>query len=136
MDWTLQLVGILAEIFIFAVGLIIVAVTVMYIVEGDAGSGFDNIPESVYWAIVTMTTVGYGDLAPTTVLGKVIASALMICGYSIIAVPTGIVGVELARASKDLSVSTQACPSCGADGHAPDASYCKHCGAGLHPERR
>jgi voltage-gated potassium channel len=110
--------------------LIFVLGTLMYLVEGEAG-GFTSIPESMYWAVVTMTTVGYGDIAPITVLGKFIASVVMICGYAIIAVPTGIVGVELARASAVRPISTQACPSCGLEGHDPDARFCKHCGASL-----
>ncbi|MDA1193709.1 MAG: ion transporter [Planctomycetota bacterium] len=112
--------------------LVFILGTLMYLVEGEE-SGFSSIPESVYWAIVTLTTVGYGDIAPVTVLGKFIASVVMIAGYAIIAVPTGIVGVELARASQPTTpVSTQACPACGRDGHAPDAAYCKYCGAALH----
>ncbi len=105
--------------------------TLMYAVEGGQGGGFTSIPESVYWAIVTMTTVGYGDIAPVTVLGKFIASAIMISGYAIIAVPTGIVSVEFARAAAP-PVSTQACPACGVDGHDIDAKFCNHCGGRLH----
>ena len=100
--------------------------TVMYLVEG-AQSGFTSIPRSVYWAVVTVTTVGYGDLAPETVLGQIIASAMMITGYAIIAVPTGIVGAELARGSD--SASTRSCDDCGAEGHRADADYCYRCGA-------
>jgi voltage-gated potassium channel len=83
----------------------------------------------MYWAIVTMTTVGYGDIAPRTPLGQFVASLLMILGYGVIAVPTGIVSVELANAAR--SVSRQACPACGAEGHDVDASHCKYCGAQL-----
>jgi voltage-gated potassium channel len=104
--------------------------TLMYLVEGDQ-SGFTSIPESVYWAIVTMTTVGYGDIAPTTVIGKFIASVMMISGYAIIAVPTGIVGVEMARAAEHGPISTQACPACGVGRHDHDAVHCKHCGTEL-----
>jgi voltage-gated potassium channel len=107
--------------------------TLMYLVEGDEG-GFTSIPESVYWAIVTMTTVGYGDIAPVTVLGKFIASFAMIAGYAIIAVPMGVVGVELHRAGRVVATNTQACPSCGGGDHDDDARHCKHCGAWLHPE--
>lgn len=117
------------------VTLVFILGTLMYLVEGGKGGGFRSIPESVYWAIVTMTTVGYGDIAPVTVLGKFIASVVMIAGYAIIAVPTGIVGVEMARVSREAPVSTQACPSCSREGHAPDAAYCKYCGARLHPDR-
>lgn len=105
--------------------------TIMYLVEGDQDSGFTSIPESVYWAIVTMTTVGYGDIAPVTVLGKFIASIVMITGYAIIAVPTGIVSVEIAKAAANPNVTTQSCEKCSREGHAPDAVYCKYCGAAL-----
>jgi voltage-gated potassium channel len=100
----------------------------MYVIEGEE-HGFTSIPTSMYWAIVTMTTVGYGDIAPRTPLGQLVASMLMILGYAIIAVPTGIVSVELANASRP--VSRQSCPSCGAEGHDFDASHCKYCGAHL-----
>ena len=108
---------------------VVVAGALMYLVEGQA-AGFDSIPRGMYWAIVTMTTVGYGDISPQTPLGQIIASALMIVGYGIIAVPTGIVSVELANASR-LPVSTQACPACGQQGHDIDALHCKHCGTRL-----
>jgi voltage-gated potassium channel len=100
----------------------------MYVVEGEE-NGFTDIPTSIYWAIVTMTTVGYGDLSPKTGLGKFVASLVMIMGYGIIAVPTGIVTGELIRASK--SASTQVCPECHAEPHDLDAVHCKHCGAKL-----
>ena len=100
--------------------------TVVYIIE-DAEAGFTSIPRSIYWAIVTVTTVGYGDIAPQTVLGQLIASLMMILGYAIHAVPTGIVGAELARSTRVAS-NTQACPGCGAEGHDDDARFCKHCG--------
>jgi voltage-gated potassium channel len=108
---------------------VLVVGAVMYLIEG-ADAGFTSIPQSMYWAIVTMTTVGYGDVAPQTVPGKILASIVMIIGYGIIAVPTGIVTVEMANARR-LSISTQACPSCSAEGHDPDADYCKYCGAKL-----
>jgi voltage-gated potassium channel len=108
---------------------VLIAGTLIYVVEGEE-HGFTSIPVSVYWAIVTMSTVGYGDIAPETVLGRIIASALMILGYAIIAVPTGIVTVELSSAAR-LSTNTQACPSCGAGGHDNDARYCKYCGSKL-----
>ncbi len=113
------------------VALVFILGTIMYIIEPPE-AGFTSIPESVYWAIVTMTTVGYGDIAPITVLGKFIASLVMICGYGIIAVPTGIVSVELARSEPLKPVSTQACPSCGAEDHDHKANYCHQCGAHLH----
>lgn len=101
----------------------------MYLIEGGVNEGFDSIPRSIYWSIVTLTTVGYGDISPRTVLGQLLASMLMITGYGIIAVPTGIVSVELARAAN--AVTTQACPNCGAEGHDIDAVHCKYCGAAL-----
>jgi voltage-gated potassium channel len=110
------------------VTLVVIAGALMYVVEGEK-HGFTSIPTSMYWAVVTMTTVGYGDLAPRTPLGQLLASLLMILGYGIIAVPTGIVSVELAHA--DHAVSRQACPACGAEGHDVDATHCKYCGARL-----
>jgi voltage-gated potassium channel len=116
-------------VFLWAVLTIVVIVgAFMYLIEGPA-NGFTSIPRSVYWAIVTMTTVGYGDIAPRTPIGQMIASALMITGYAVIAIPTGIVSVELASATR--KVSTQACPACGTGGHDPDARHCKRCGAAL-----
>jgi voltage-gated potassium channel len=102
----------------------------MYLVEGEAG-GFDNIPISIYWAIVTMTTVGFGDIAPVSSAGRLIAAILMLMGYGIIAVPTGIVTAEIARADRQRKVSTQSCPVCAQDGHDADAVYCKYCGSRL-----
>jgi voltage-gated potassium channel len=102
----------------------------MYLVEGQAG-GFDNIPTSIYWAIVTMTTVGFGDIAPASPGGQFIAAILMLMGYGIIAVPTGIVSAEIARADKHRKISTQACPACSRDGHEVDAVHCKYCGSRL-----
>lgn len=109
--------------------LVLIIGTVMYLVEGEE-HGFDSIPLSIYWAIVTLTTVGYGDIAPDTVLGKMLASVVMILGYAIIAVPTGIVTVALSR-STERKISTQACPQCSAEGHDIDARHCKYCGARL-----
>jgi voltage-gated potassium channel len=109
--------------------LVLIVGTLMYLIEGEE-SGFDSIPRSIYWAIVTLTTVGYGDIAPTTVLGQMLANVVMILGYSIIAVPTGIVTVELSKATRR-QVSTQACPQCSAEGHDVDAKHCKYCGARL-----
>jgi voltage-gated potassium channel len=114
-------------VFLGAVLTIVVIVgSMMYLIEGEA-NGFTSIPVSIYWAIVTMTTVGYGDIAPQTPLGKILASAIMIMGYGIIAVPTGIVSVELAGVSRK-KITTQACPECGAGGHDGDAIHCKYCG--------
>lgn len=110
------------------VTVILIAGALMYVIEGEE-HGFSSIPRSMYWAVVTVTTVGYGDIAPRTPLGQLVASLLMILGYAIIAVPTGIVSVELANASRP--VSRQACPACGAEGHDLDASHCKYCGEHL-----
>jgi voltage-gated potassium channel len=100
----------------------------MYLLEGEQ-SGFDSIPTGVYWAIVTMTTVGFGDIAPVTATGRFLASLLMLLGYGIIAIPTGIVTSEIVRAgSHARPVSSQACPSCAAEGHDTDALHCKYCG--------
>jgi len=118
------------SVFLFAVLTVIVVIgSAMYVVEGEE-HGFSDIPTSIYWAIVTMTTVGYGDISPQTALGKVLASIVMIMGYSILAVPTGIVTVEMNQASRR-GVTTKACPACSAEGHDLDAAYCKYCGAPL-----
>jgi voltage-gated potassium channel len=117
-------------VFLFTVlTLVVILGSLMYMIEGEA-SGFTSIPQGVYWAIVTLTTVGYGDISPATPLGKALAAVVMILGYGIIAVPTGIVTVELSRAASG-RVSTQACESCGAEGHDVDAVHCKYCGAKL-----
>jgi len=117
-------------VFLFAVLTIVVIMgSLMYVVEGET-HGFSSIPLSVYWAIVTLTTVGYGDMSPETSLGKTMASALMILGYSIIAVPTGIVTAEMTRA-RYARITTQSCPECSAEGHDDDAVHCKRCGSAL-----
>ena len=117
-------------VFLFAVlTLVIIFGALMYMVE-DNENGFTSIPQSIYWAIVTLTTVGYGDISPQTTIGQTIAAVIMIIGYGIIAVPTGIVTAELSRKYKK-DISTQACPECSAEGHDPDAKHCKYCGAGL-----
>lgn len=122
-------------VFLFAVlSLTFILGTIMYLVETKE-SGFTSIPTSVYWAIVTLTTVGYGDIAPQSVLGQIIASIIMIIGYAVIAVPTGIVSSEFMNADKNKKiVSTQACLSCSKEGHDIDASYCKYCGSCLFTE--
>jgi voltage-gated potassium channel len=104
--------------------------TLMYLIEGPA-NGFTSIPKSIYWAIVTLTTVGYGDIAPHTPLGQFIASLIMILGYGIIAIPTGIVTSEITRLQYKPSINTQACPSCSREGHSDDAAFCKYCGEKL-----
>jgi len=110
--------------------MVIIFGSLIYLVEGSE-NGFTSIPRAVYWAIVTLTTVGYGDISPKTPVGQVIASLVMVLGYAIIAVPTGIVTVEMAHAFPDQTVSTQACPQCSAEGHDSDAVHCKFCGAKL-----
>lgn len=109
--------------------LVVIMGASMYLVEG-AESGFTSIPRSMYWAIVTMTTVGYGDIAPQTIFGQALAAVVMLIGYSIIAVPTGIVSAELVHA-RQRPVTTQACPSCLSEGHDPSARYCQDCGSSL-----
>ena len=109
--------------------IVTVAGSLMYLVEG-AAAGFTSIPQGMYWAIVTLTTVGYGDVAPVTALGRFLASALMILGYGIIAVPTGIVTLELDRASRPRATA-RPCPGCGVTRHDADAAFCKHCGTAL-----
>jgi len=110
--------------------LVIILGSVMYLVEGEE-NGFTSIPESIYWAIVTITTVGYGDISPVTPLGKFIASFIMIIGYGIIAVPTGIVTTEMALAVRNKKHLHETCPACGLEGHDSDAVYCKQCGEKL-----
>ncbi len=109
--------------------LVLIVGSMMYLIEGEE-HGFTNIPESIYWTIVTMTTVGYGDIAPVTVVGRFLASIVMITGYAIIAVPTGIVTVEMAGARRR-QISTQVCLQCAAEGHDTDAVFCKYCAARL-----
>src|SRR5918997_3439291 len=117
-------------VFLMTVMTIVVVVgALMYVIEGPQ-HGFTSIPISIYWAVVTLTTVGYGDLAPATTLGRALAVVLMLTGYGIIAVPTGIVTAELTRVGT-LPISTQACPSCGAEAHEHDAVYCRRCGTRL-----
>jgi voltage-gated potassium channel len=117
-------------IFLFTVlTLVVIIGATMYVVEGEAG-GFTDIPTSMYWAIVTLTTVGYGDIAPVTPLGKMLAAVVMLMGYGIIAVPTGIVTAELARGASPALV-LRGCRSCGLDAHDTDALHCKRCGGTL-----
>lgn len=113
--------------------LAIVFGSLLYVVEGSA-SGFTSIPKSVYWAIVTLTTVGYGDIAPQTPLGQIIAAAIMIMGYGIIAVPTGIYSAELIKSYQPSKISNEACPSCGKISHDEDADFCKYCGETLEED--
>ncbi|MYD69206.1 MAG: ion transporter [Acidobacteria bacterium] len=120
-------------VFLAAVASIAVVMgALLYLIEGEE-NGFTSIPRGVYWAIVTMTTVGYGDISPQTVPGQFAAMLLMLTGYAIIAVPTGIVSAAIARRGTP-AISTQACLECSREGHDPDAGYCKFCGAELRPE--
>jgi voltage-gated potassium channel len=116
-------------VFMFTVMTIVLIMgSAMYLIEGPE-HGFTSIPRAIYWAIVTMTTVGYGDLAPSTILGQTLAAAAMIIGYCIIAVPTGIFSFEFVSAMQN--ISTQACGHCSQEGHDHDAVYCKYCGEKL-----
>lgn len=107
--------------------MVVIMGSLMYLIEGPE-NGFKSIPLSIYWAIVTLTTVGYGDIAPHTFLGQVLASVIMIIGYAIIAVPTGIVSVEMAKAK---NINTEVCPECHYQYHDDDAKFCKKCGTKL-----
>ena len=121
---------------VFVMLMVIVVGSIMYVIEGDTlNSKFTSIPESIYWAVVTITTVGYGDISPTTPLGQFLAAVLMILGYAVIAVPTGIVSSELiAQKDESAFLSTQACRYCSKEGHDDDAKHCKYCGEFLHSE--
>lgn len=112
--------------------LVVIFGSLMYLIEGEE-NGFTSIPRSIYWAIVTMTTVGYGDISPKTNTGQALASLIMILGYAIIVVPTGIVTTELSM-TRQKKVATQACPACMAHDHDPDAKFCKFCAAQLNSE--
>ncbi|MBN1602854.1 MAG: ion transporter [Chitinispirillaceae bacterium] len=118
------------SVFLLAIlTLVVIIGAVMYVVE-EGKNGFTDILISIYWAIVTLTTVGYGDIAPGTVLGKMLAAIVMLLGYGLIAVPTGIVTVELSKVSRK-SLSNRVCASCGRENHDSDAAFCKFCGAKL-----
>lgn len=122
------------KIMVFLLAVIILVVilgTMMYMVESPE-AGFTSIPRSIYWAIVTLTTVGYGDITPQTVAGQSLASVIMIIGYAIIAVPTGIVTSEIIKSDKSkVKINTQCCTNCNFDDHDDDAFYCKKCGTEL-----
>lgn len=116
-------------VFLFAVSLIVTIMgSTMYLIEGGENPGFTSIPRSIYWAIVTLTTVGYGDITPVTELGQFISALVMITGYAVIAVPTGIVTNELINGSSE---DARTCDRCGKEGHDDDARYCKQCGERL-----
>ncbi len=124
-----------AKITVFLMAVLILATimgAVMYLAEGGPGTKFESIPRSIYWAIVTLTTVGYGDISPITPLGQFLAAIVMIMGYSIIAVPTGIVSAEIAKVDGPNAPNTRACPNCGVEGHRLDAKHCHACGSELH----
>ncbi|MCU7547568.1 potassium channel family protein [Chitinophagaceae bacterium LB-8] len=110
--------------------LVIILGSLMYLIE-KGENGFTSIPDSVYWAIVTITTVGYGDISPVTPLGKFVASLIMLLGYGIIAVPTGIITTEVTLAMRKRDQKNEVCPGCGKEGHDLDAEYCKWCGTKL-----
>ncbi|MGX5820081.1 ion transporter [Chitinophaga lutea] len=114
---------------LFVLTSVVILGSIIYLVE-DESSGFTSIPQSIYWSIVTITTVGYGDVAPVTPLGKLIASFIMLLGYGILAVPTGIVTTEMHLARKK-EHTNKACPNCGREGHDRDARFCKYCGSRL-----
>jgi voltage-gated potassium channel len=121
------------KIFVFlstVLTLVVIIGAFMYVIEGGQ-NGFTSIPVSMYWAIVTLTTVGYGDIAPQTALGKILASVVMVIGYGIIAVPTGIVTSELANVSRTNVLSHETCRGCGKHGHLADAHFCRGCGQPL-----
>ena len=114
---------------------VIIMGTVMYLIEGPA-NGFTSIPTSIYWAITTMTTVGFGDITPKTDLGRAIASLMMLLGWGVLAVPTGIVTAEMTLHRAGRTPSTRRCPECLSEGHGADARYCRDCGARLPPHQR
>ena len=121
-------------VFLFTVFILsIIFGTIMYLVE-NGQNGFTSIPESIYWTIVTLTTVGYGDIFPGTTIGKFIASIIMIMGYGIIAVPTGIVSAEMAQKRRRPDTNTQSCPSCAEPSHKDNAKFCHSCGNILNEE--
>lgn len=110
--------------------IVLIMGTVMYVVEGPE-HGFTSIPVSIYWAITTMTTVGFGDITPKTDLGRVIASAMMLLGWGVLAVPTGIVTAEMSAQRMRQPTTTRSCHECLSEGHLPDSRFCRHCGARL-----
>lgn len=120
----------------FVLLMTIIIGSVMYLIEGGTeNSKFSSIPTSIYWAIVTLTTVGYGDISPTTPVGQFLAAAVMIMGYAVIAVPTGIVSAEMIKGdSEPIQLNTQSCAYCGAEDHQDDADFCRICGNELHPD--
>lgn len=123
-------------VFLFFISILVTILgAIMYLIEGGTNVGFSNIPKSIYWAIVTLTTVGYGDITPVTAVGQFLSGIVMILGYAIIAVPTGIVTGELIRKARENN-NSQACRYCGHEGHDDDAVYCKYCGNVLNLQRK
>ncbi|HRN73353.1 MAG TPA: ion transporter [Ginsengibacter sp.] len=122
-------------IFMMFISLLVIIIgSIMYIVE-EGTPGFESIPDSIYWAAVTITTVGYGDVAPMTPLGKFLSIVVMLCGYSIIAVPTGIVTAEMARNQMNTQPNDKKCPACGYSRLAATAHFCSNCGESLTPPK-
>lgn len=117
----------------FVLLLVIIIGAIMYLIEGGNNEGFSSIPRSIYWAIVTLTTVGYGDITPRTNVGQFFSAIVMLLGYAIIAVPTGIVSAEFIRDFRRQMHTTQVCRYCNQEGHETDAIYCKFCGERLNP---
>lgn len=125
----------IAVFFLFVVILVVAIGTVMYMIEGtQPGTQFNNIPNSIYWAIVTMTTVGYGDITPATALGKFLSACVMLTGYTIIAVPTGIVSISMMKEYK--KQRDMECPNCHKAGHDENAEFCKYCGNALDTDKK
>ncbi len=126
------------KIIVFIIGVAVTVVVIgflMYLVEGDQNNGFSSIPKSIYWAVVTLTTVGYGDIAPVTVWGRALATIVMLLGYGVLAVPTGIFSAEIGRSHAEhhrtKKEEDRMCVVCGTTKHAPDAHFCRQCGARL-----
>lgn len=116
----------------FVLIVVVIMGTLMYVVEGPS-NGFTSVPVSVYWAITTLTTVGFGDITPKTDLGRLVSSAMMLMGWGTLAVPTGIVSAEFAARRLHPEVTTRTCHDCLSEGHLPDAKFCRDCGARLPP---
>lgn len=124
-------------VFLFFVILMITIIgALMYLIEGGQNQSFSSIPKSMYWAVVTLTTVGYGDITPQTNLGQFLSAAVMILGYAVLAVPTGILSAEIisSEVMKKKTGNTESCRYCGKEGHDNDALFCKYCGERLNPE--
>ena len=119
---------------LFVLSMVTILGTLLYLLESHINEGFNNIPQSIYWAIVTLTTVGYGDIAPITALGKFLAAIAMILGYAVIAVPTGIISTEMMREVNKMQ-SSISCPNCSAEGHYQTADFCYKCGHSLEEDR-